>query len=307
MSRYLNSSTYIRFQRIFLVILTTKNWFSAIAVWMGLLSHCLIRFRNGRIFQVDKKCWVSYLERVYLYHHFPEAKLSEEIVKLEYKGRELILHFGRYGVGTILEIFGGQPYSEFFNTVDIKGKEIIDVGAAFGDTAIMFLIAGAKYVHSVEASPSYFLLAKKNIEDNGYSDCCSMTLAAMGGAEGFLEIDENLDTMFGKGIESSAFGQKVPIVTLEQIVKKHSVRDGVLKLDVEGYEYEILLNAPVEIIRCFSNIFLEYHYGHIKIKECLERAGFAVRYTHSHPVHMEHLVGDAANMEVGNLYASRVG
>jgi len=32
-----------------------------------------------------------------------------------------------------------------------------------------------------------------------------------------------------------------------------------------------------------------------------------VRYTDSHPVYMEHLVGDAANMEVGNLYASRVG
>ena len=307
MSRYLNSSSYIRFQRIFLVILTTKNWFSAIAIWMGLLSHCLIRFRNEKIFQLDKKSWVSYLERVYLYHYFPEAKLSEEMVSLEYKGRELKLHFGRYGVGTILEIFGGQPYSEFFNTVDIKGKDIIDVGAAFGDTAIMFLIAGAKYVHSVEASPSYFLLAKKNIEDNGYSNCCTMTLAAMGGAEGFLEIDENLDNMFGKGIENSAFGRKVPIVTLEQIVKKCSVKDGVLKLDVEGYEYEILLSAPVEIIRCFSNIFLEYHYGYIKIKECLERAGFSVKFTDPHPVHMEHLVGDAANMEVGNLYASRIG
>ena len=163
----MSNSIQVRVERLYLVVSTTKNWPIAILIWLGLINFGLVRFKNDELFKLSKANWVQYLERVYLFHYFPDAKIFDEIVKFNYKNKDLVFDCGRYGLGTVLEIFAGEPYREFFETTKIKGKTVIDIGAAFGDTAIAFLLAGAGRVYAVEAFPGYCRLASKNIETNG--------------------------------------------------------------------------------------------------------------------------------------------
>ena len=258
-------------------------------------------------FVLEKSSWVTYLEHVYLFHHFPEAKVVGDSVNIKYKNTELLFDGGRYGWSTILEIFGGEPYLEFFEMTDIRGKTVLDVGAAFGDTAVLFLLEGAARVVAVEAFPGYYKLASKNITINGFESQCEIMLTALGAQPGVLRIDTNLDDMFGIGVQENEIGEEVPIITVEQIIKDKNIKDAILKLDVEGYEYEILLNTPKEVLRNFSDMVIEYHYGHEKITNHLEAAGFSFRFTGPFDVRMSHLKDEAAkNMKIGNIYAKRL-
>lgn len=297
-----------RIKRLLLSIETTNNWPMALLVWFGLVNQCKANFRNGYTLLLTKQSWVHYLSCVYLFHHFPDASLSDEAVTFTYRSRKLTFKFGQYGFDTILEIFGGEPYREFFDSTNIKGKVVVDIGAAFGDTAISFLMAGAKHVYALEAFPGYCQLASDNVVANGFSAGCDVVLSAVGGESGMLTIDENLQDMFGVGIHKAEVGKVVPMVTLQQVVEQYNIIGGILKLDVEGYEYEILLNASKDILRCFTDMVIEYHYGFERLEECLKAAGFSVRHTPPHLVYMPQLEGETAkNMYVGNIYATLKG
>lgn len=295
-----------RIKRLLLVIKTTSNWQFVLLVWLGLIKQCTAKFRNGHTLLLDRKLWVNYLECVYLFHHFPTARLVGTKVEFTYKSRKLIFNVGKYGFGTILEIFAGDPYREFLLSTNIKDKQVVDIGAAFGDTAISFLLEGAKHVYAVEAFPGYFRLAEENIKTNDFSDSCDILLSAAGGSPGVMTIDQNLAEMFGTGIGKAEIGDKVPILTLGQIVERFNIEDGILKLDVEGYEYEILLGSHKDVLRRFSDMVIEYHYGFEKLEEHLRNAGFSVSHTPPHLVYMPQLQGESAkNMYVGNIYATR--
>ena len=303
----MRSPMWIRLHRLFLVVLTTRNWFSSILVWLGFYKKKVIFFRNGSQFELEKTNWITYLERVYLFHHFPDAEMFDNSLKIKFKDTSLCFEFGRYGCGTILEIFAGEPYKEFLEKTDMHKKRVVDIGAAFGDTAILFLLAGAERVFAVEAFPEYSKLALKNIQTNGFESKCEVLLSAVGAHSGVLKIDKNLEEMFGIGIQENEIGEEVPIITLEQIVKQKNIKDAVLKLDVEGYEYEIIFNTPREILRSFSDMVIEYHYGHEKIVAYLEGAGYKVSHTGPFAVHMSHFDEESVkNMQVGNIYAKRV-
>lgn len=294
-----------RIKRLLLVIKTTINWQSALLVWFGLTKQCTVRFRSGHILSFDRKSWQKFLECVYLFHHFPHAKLAGSKLQFTYNSRELVFNFGKYGFGTVLEIFGGDPYRDFLEVTNIKGKQVVDIGAAFGDTAISFLLEGAKHVYAIEAFPGYFRLAEENIKANGFSDSCDILLSAAGGRSGIMTIDHNLAEMFGTGIEKAEIGDEIPVLTLEEIVERFNIDSGILKLDVEGYEYEILLGTHKDVLRRFSDIVIEYHYGFEKLEDHLRDAGFSVSHTRPHLVYMPQLEGEAArNMYVGNIYAT---
>ncbi len=303
----MSNSIRIRTQRLYLVVSTTKNWPLTILVWLGLIKSCLVKFKNNELFKLSRANWVQYLERVYLFHFFPDAKIFGELVKFNYKNKNLEFDCGQYGFGTVLEIFAGEPYRDFFEATKIKGKTVVDIGAAFGDTSIAFLLAGAGHVYAVEAFPGYYKLASKNIKTNGLDSKCEVIHAAVGGKPGDLTIDINLEEMFGIGVKEMEIGNKVSIVTLEQIVKDKKINNAILKIDVEGYEYEILLNTPIETLRQFSDMVIEYHYGPEKIIRYLKEAGFSISHTGPFAVEMLHLTDKAArNMSVGNIYAHRI-
>ena len=73
---------------------------------------------------------------------------------------------------------------------------------------------------------------------------------------------------------------KVPLLTLENILKENNVHTGaILKMDCEGYEYDIIMQAPCDTLRYFTHIQLEYHSGYKNLKQKLEKCNFNVSVT----------------------------
>ncbi|AYN75621.1 FkbM family methyltransferase [Saccharolobus solfataricus] len=54
--------------------------------------------------------------------------------------------------------------------VDVKNREVVDVGANIGDTPIWFSINGARHVYAFEPLPEIYSLALENIKLNGIED-----------------------------------------------------------------------------------------------------------------------------------------
>lgn len=288
------------------IMRSTKNWFPIFLFRNHIIDKCEAHFRNGVVFSVLRETWQDYIDRAYLFSQLPDVEIVESHIKFTYWGRKLDFHFGKYGFGIIQEIFAGDPYKDFLKFVNPRGKDVVDVGAALGDTAIYFLLHGAQCVHAFEAFPDFFHLAKENIVVNGFSDSCNVSLAVVGKAPGNIIIDPDSKSMFGAKTKKFSSGETVPIITLESIVTRHDIRNGFLKMDVEGYEYDIILNTTVEILQRFSDILIEYHYGFKKIEDYLKNAGFLCRHTGPTNVFMPQYEGDFKNMQTGHIIAKRL-
>jgi hypothetical protein len=65
---------------------------------------------------------------------------------------------------------------------------------------------------------------------------------------------------------------------LENIIDLYNLGfdDPLLKMDCEGWEYDIILTASSDILRKFSHILIEYHYGYENLKDKLKESGFQV-------------------------------
>jgi FkbM family methyltransferase len=169
-----------------------------------------------------------------------------------------------------------------YGNLPVVGKTVIDIGANIADSSIYFAIRGAKKVISLEPFPKNYEMAKKNIELNNLSDKITLLLAGLAGNQGFVTISPSDKSWLGSSIKNSSQGLKVPIITLEDILKQNNLQDGelnILKMDCEGCEYEPILSASRDVLRSFSHIQLEYHYGYKDLKCKLEQNGFIVSIT----------------------------
>jgi FkbM family methyltransferase len=148
----------------------------------------------------------------------------------------------RYMTGYILEAF---EYGEY-RDVDVNGKVIVDIGAGYGETAIYFLKRGARRVIAVEPCPCVYEGMLENLKLNCVEDKVAPINAAISSTHGRI----NVVCPHGK--------TAVDAITLEDIVKKFDVYRGVLKMDCEGCEYDVILNN-YEYVRVFDEVYFEYH------------------------------------------------
>jgi FkbM family methyltransferase len=292
---------------LYFVIKSTKNWITALKIRYLSNPRALIHFRNGYQMEVGSDNWYQYILHTHLFSRLPSAALMQESLEFEFKKKKLKMYFGSYGFDTIFEIFAFDPYKDFLRKLSIEGRTVVDIGAAFGDTAIYFLLNGAKNVIGIEAFPGYHRIAEKNIEVNGYADRCKILLCAVGGKQGSVVIDDAAKDMYGAGLDSPISGVSVDVITLENIVSDYDIKDALLKLDTEGFEYEILLGSSIGTIRNFSQMLIEYHYGYEKIEEFLTQCGYSFYHTGPTHVYVPFLNDeDKRNMMTGHIVAERI-
>lgn len=69
-------------------------------------------------------------------------------------------------------------------------------------------------------------------------------------------------------------------ISLNDIVKKHRIKDGALKMDAEGAEYKIIANASINTLKKFKQVQIDFHrHGSDKITNKLSKAGFKSQVT----------------------------
>lgn len=185
-----------------------------------------------------------------------------------------------------LKLFSGEgngdaaPILEnHYKKVSVKNRVVVDIGANIGDTAISFILDGAKKIIGLEPFIENYEIAKKNIEYNNLSNKIEIIHAGCSSHSGHLTVKKSNHVGTRSGLIQSDSGDQIPLMSLTDLANKFHITNAILKLDCEGCEYDVINNSPSEILKQFSDIILEYHLGYLDIKKKLESCGFNVSYT----------------------------
>ncbi len=147
------------------------------------------------------------------------------------------------------------------------GATVVDVGANVGVFALWAVKCGAGRVIAVEPSPRMCEYLSRNVSSN-HIQKITVVQAACGGQAGeavlYSRGDEVLNSLYCRDSLGSQFRPlcRTPVLTLEDIFCRHGIETcHLLKLDCEGAEYDILLNAREETLQKIQAIAMEYHLG----------------------------------------------
>lgn len=139
-----------------------------------------------------------------------------------------------------------------WDMLNIPNRNIIDIGANVGDTALFFANNGANVI-AFEPVTHLYELGIKNIELNiNLKDKIQLINKAVGGKRGTLNI---------KHVSTEAYINKedsynIEVITVNDVLTKYDFPADILKMDCEGCEFEIILN---EDLTMFNDIIFEHH------------------------------------------------
>ncbi|MDR1962959.1 MAG: FkbM family methyltransferase [Planctomycetaceae bacterium] len=137
---------------------------------------------------------------------------------------------------------------------NLAGKDVIDGGAHIGDTALVFSELQPKSIHSFEPTPQTFELLKSVIRKNGKEGIIVPNQKALGKESGRLQFyfnNNQEDTAASVFPDEQRQICEVECTTIDNYVQKHSLNVGLIKLDIEGAEFDAVLGAT-ETIRQFK-------------------------------------------------------
>ena len=139
---------------------------------------------------------------------------------------------------------------------------VIDAGAHIGvfSTEVIRKFPSARLV-CIEPMPENIILLKKNIKDN--YDSSKVVIV-----EGVLTNKSDDQRIYNRKDHSAGFNLYMPTensesvrsYTLEKILADNNIEHcDLLKLDIEGSEYEVLFGAQKHILARVQRIVMEYH------------------------------------------------
>ena len=251
------------------------------------------RFNDGSAVMADS---IKTFYRAAVNKHI--SLLKDKIWKYNYHGKGVILYTVD-PVGPQIEVFQNDEY-RFLN---VKGKEVIDVGANIGDTAIYFLLNFAKRVIAIEPYPANCEIIQKNLAINSIDDGKAIILNCAIGPRNLLNISSDVINSGAQESVPSHKGTVIDVIPLSEVISKYNLENAVLKMDCEGCEYDAILNESCKTLRFFVQMQIEYHYGDSLIKEKLETCGFTVKSTP--PRFVPNINVDHYMTLRGYIYASR--
>lgn len=175
------------------------------------------------------------------------------------------------------------PLGEFMNSFSTQaGLKVgtndifIDAGAAHGDTVSHFFhIARGQYraVHAFEPDATNFA-ALRNLA--AHLPDVHPYFAGLGAEDGEVDFYENPDNRFGSNFAGGGIKTTMKIMTVDSVVDEATV----MKIDVEGWEAQVLKGGARTIAACKPDMTISaYHYAK-DIAELLATMDDIARYQH---------------------------
>jgi len=268
-----------------------KNWYDVILFRAGIKKKMVMKLRNGHNVNIDNieaynRFWESEeglaarINEIKSEGHNINLNEKENIIEVREFKRNIKFYFDdiKQAINTVV-LIKENFVDEQYKNLDVKGKDVVDIGANIGDTAIYFALKGAKHVYAFEPYPYSYNIAKKNIKLNYLED--RITLLNEGcGRSGFVTIKEDYENTGGTDLKNFKEGKKIRIESLDEIVKRFNLKHAALKVDCEGCEYDLILNASDKALKAFDQIIIEYHYGYKNLQKQLKICRFKVKNTH---------------------------
>ena len=279
--------------------LLIENWYDAILVRGNMKTKFQLKLRKRDISKTVTGRIVCLFAR-----NIKDCRISGNEIIVDYRNKKALFYFpdSNQLINTITGI-KEQMIEEQYKPLDFKGREVLDIGASICDSAIYFALNGARHVVALEPYPYTYAVAKRNSKINGLDKKIEVLNMACKGKSGSVVIDPDFQNNDRNVINQFKKGKRIPISTLGQLAERYNMNDAVLKIDCEGYEYEIIGNASNQTLRRFKSIGLEYHYGSKELEAKLKNAGFQVKGTI--PFYMKK-VDDKVNVLCGFIYAERI-
>ena len=161
-----------------------------------------------------------------------------------------------------------NPYRGFtFYPDDI----IMDIGANMGDFPVRYS-DGVKEIHSYEPMKDTFEVLSQNVKGNNIENCYLYNVA-IAPEEGETSIFLNDEAKLAHAVASvlpirGRTEYKVKTLSFENEVKR--IKPTIIKMDIEGAEYEILKAVPDSVFADCRIFLLETHMQFLKLKDGME-------------------------------------
>ncbi len=164
--------------------------------------------------------------------------------------------------GLLREVFINKIY-EVRGFIPEKNDSVVDIGAAYGETAIYWAKKFEAKVWAFEPNPVSFSIMLKNIALNNVQDKIFPFNVAIGDGSS-IKFNES-----GGLYTSSTLGEELKTSCLNYF---NIERMDILKIDVEGFECEVLKGSLDLISRYYPKIIIETHSKYLR-KRCLKILG----------------------------------
>ncbi len=216
-----------------------------------LMEAVLFSFTNG-------KSWNELIARVPAnYYQYPKGSWRN----VERDGLHYHLDISDYMQWLIYFGIKAEPREKLYGLIK-PAMHILDIGANIGETSMAFskLTGVNGSVYSFEPDPQTFERLKKHLELNGCSNVIPVN-KGLGKEEGELFLEEGENNSGGNRIspgQQAKQGKKIVITTMDKFAKANSIsKIDFIKIDVEGYEYHVLLGAEETIDKHRPAFFIE--------------------------------------------------
>ena len=188
----------------------------------------------------------------------------------------------------IIETFLRKDYGEI-----PRDTVVVDLGANIGTFAIYAATsAPGVRVHAYEPAPAFFRLLENNVRLNGLHGAVRCFNLAVAGDTSDRELFLDASGLYFPTLiapESPATASaRVRCVDLARVLRDGELAHvDILKMDVEGAEYDILAATAQEVWRSISEVRMEYHNldrerrNVARLKQLLTSQGFAITREHA--------------------------
>ncbi|MGI0141906.1 MAG: FkbM family methyltransferase [Candidatus Micrarchaeales archaeon] len=211
--------------------------------------------------------------------HGLKPEIRKDEILLNYKGTELSFVIRDkiqlfHAMLMLDENLGQDQYS----MMTVKDKVVVDIGAYYGESAILFALKGSPRIVAYELYPYSAKIAQENVRRNNLQDV--ITIVNKGcGIPSSVRIPLNHRNMMFSALKDFKRGKKVDVLSLQNIVETNRIPlDSRIKFDCEGCENDAILKSTIDIMGRFKQVFMEYHYGYRRLTNKLGKMLFNVKY-----------------------------
>jgi 16S rRNA G966 N2-methylase RsmD len=231
-----------------------SNWYSVLAVYFKIISKTKARFRNGIGVPVSEEevhgggafheeLFKQYLQdKGFTYSTTGDKKIVRVPCGLQISYTVKPSAFYQ-GSSFLHEIFVAKVYGD--NNLD--GQVVIDGGTFVGDSSLYFISRGASKVYGFEIDTEDYNLTQENARLNNMQD------------------------------KIHVFNQKCTYESVKNLIVQYGLKNIFLKLDCDGCEYDVIMNAETKIFENISDIVVECHEEYEPLMRKIRELGFSAR------------------------------